>query len=84
MRVTSKLLLIAIAAGLLVWLAVPAGAQQYPNVANLQPFTAQANYMSLPGYLRWVNYRDTGSWLTYQEAQAIVVQQGGTLYGQAR
>jgi hypothetical protein len=27
--------------------------QQYPQVAGLKPFTAEANYMSLPGYLRW-------------------------------
>ena len=48
---------------------------QYPNVANLKPFTAEATYMSLPGYLRYVVYQQTNQWLTRPEAVRIVTQQ---------
>jgi len=77
MRGISVMLLVLVAAGLLAVLAIPAGAQQYPNVANLQPFTAQANYMSLPGYLRWLVFRDTGTWMSREEAERVVMEQGG-------
>jgi hypothetical protein len=73
-------LVIVIAVGVALALAPqPASAQQteYPNVANLQPFSAQANYMSLPGYLRWVTWRDQQVWLSYPEASRIVLAQGG-------
>jgi hypothetical protein len=50
---------------------------QYPNVANLTPFSAQANYMSLPGYLRYLVFQQTSQWLTRAEAVRIVNQQGG-------
>jgi hypothetical protein len=50
---------------------------QYPNVANLTPFSAQANYMSLPGYLRYLVFQQTGQWLTRAEAVRIVNQQRG-------
>jgi hypothetical protein len=58
-------------------LAGVASAQQYPNMATLTPFTAQTNYMSRPGYLRFVSHQQTGQWLTYPEAGRIVHQQGG-------
>ena len=57
-------------------LAGVASAQQYPNVNTLTPFTAQTNFMSLPGYLRYVSHQQTGQWLTYAEAGRIVHQQG--------
>ena len=41
---------------------------QYPNVANLKPFSAEANYMSLAGYLRYLVFQQTGQWLTREEA----------------
>ena len=53
----------------------PAFAQQYPRVANLKSFAPEANFMSLPGYLRWLVFQQTGSWLTYAEASRIVQQQ---------
>jgi hypothetical protein len=58
-------------------LAGVASAQQYPNVSTLTPFTAQTNFLSLPGYLRYVSHQQTGQWLTYTEAGRIVHQQGG-------
>lgn len=50
-------------------------AAQYPQVAALRPFTAQANYMSLPGYLRYLVHQQTGMWLQRPEATRIVRQQ---------
>lgn len=54
-----------------------ASAQQYPTVANLKPFTAQADYMSQPGYLRYLVYQQSHQWVSYGEATRIVKQQGG-------
>ena len=54
-----------------------AQAQTYTNVSNLTPFTAEANYMSKPGYLRYRNYVDTNNWISYEEAARIVAEQGG-------
>jgi hypothetical protein len=54
-----------------------ASAQQAPNVSNLTPFSAESNYMSLVGYLRYVNHQETGQWLTVPEAVRIVQQQKG-------
>ena len=43
-------------------------AQEYPSVAGLTPFTPGANFMSLPGYLRWKHFQATGTWITRDEA----------------
>ena len=50
---------------------------QYPNVASLKPFSAEANFMSLAGYLRYLVFQQTGQWLTREEAVRIVNQQRG-------
>jgi hypothetical protein len=56
-----------------------ARAQAEPlNVVDLQPATAQTNYMPLPGYLRWLTWRDQQVWLSYPEAARIVRAQVGT------
>ena len=47
----------------------------FPQVTGLAPFGAETNYMSLPGYLRWVSYQMSGSWIGYPEAARIVKQQ---------
>jgi hypothetical protein len=52
-------------------------AQQYPNVANVKAFSAGANFMSLPGYLRYLIHQQTGQWLTWGEAARVVKQQTG-------
>lgn len=49
----------------------------YPTVSNLKGFSAEANFMSLPGYLRYLMYQKTGQWMTYAEARRTVMQQGG-------
>ena len=57
--------------------AAMASVQQAPNVSNLTPFFAETHYMSLAGYLRYVNHQQTGQWLTVPEAVRIVQQQKG-------
>lgn len=70
---------VAVVVGALLILAIgaPALAQQYPNVANLKAYSAEANFMSLPGYLRWLVFQQTGQWISYAEATRVVRQQGG-------
>ena len=46
-------------------------------VADLTPFTAEANYMSKPGYLRYRTYVATNNWISYEEAARLVAEQGG-------
>ncbi len=83
------LLMIAVAMVLVLSLTPrPASAQtmgnEYPNVANLQPFTPEAGFMSLPGYLRLRTFQEQHVWLTYSEATRIVIAQGGIVSPQAR
>ena len=67
------LLLALLAVGTLLLSAPqPASAAEYPNVVGTQAFTAAANFMSLPGYLRWQTFREQGMWITYAEAVRIV------------
>jgi len=55
----------------------PAFAQQVPSVSNLKAFSAEANFMSLPGYLRSLLFQENGNWITYGEASRMVQQQTG-------
>lgn len=48
---------------------------EYPFVANLEPFSPEANYMSLPGYLRYLVWEKDGIWLSRAEAVAVVESQ---------
>ena len=52
-----------------------ASAQTYPNVKSVKAFSAAANFMSLPGYLRDLVHQRTGQWLTVLEARRVVEQQ---------
>jgi hypothetical protein len=56
----------------------PEGAQTMPSVAGLEPFSAETNFMSLPGYLRWLVYEQSGQWLSMPEAARIVQEQIGS------
>lgn len=47
-------------------------AEAQVSVSGLRPFSPEANYMSLPGYLRWVTLRDTGRWISREEAEQRV------------
>ena len=56
--------------------APKAQAQTYPNVSTLTPFSQAANYMSLPGYLRYRYLLDSGRWISREEAEQQVTSQG--------
>ena len=56
-------------------LAQDTQSSEYPFVASLEPFSPEANYMSLPGYLRYLVYARDGIWLSRGEAVAIVDSQ---------
>jgi hypothetical protein len=71
------LVILVLASVLLAAAIAPAFAQQVPSVSNLEPFSAEANFMSLPGYLRWLLFQQNGNWITYQEAARMVQQQTG-------
>jgi hypothetical protein len=65
-----------VAMGMLLALTTgPASAADYPNVAQMQPWAAESNYMSLPGYLRWMTFKEQGVWLSMPEAKRIVAEQ---------
>jgi hypothetical protein len=86
---TGLLLLVALAMVLALALTPrPASAQtvsgEYPNVANLEPFSPESSFMSLPGYLRLRTFQEQHVWLTYAEATRIVIAQGGIVSPQAR
>ena len=70
--------LTAVASGVALAQTAPAPSPgQVPTVSNLKPFSAEADYMSLAGYLRYLMYQQTNQWVTYAEAVRVVKQQGG-------
>jgi hypothetical protein len=71
-RVTLLVLLLVAIGALIALTPQPVSAAEYPNVVGTQPFSAAANFMSLPGYLRWQTFREQGLWITYAEAARIV------------
>lgn len=77
MRKTILGIALIAAIGASALLAPSAQAQTYPQVANLTAFTTQANYMSLPGYLRYRYYLTSRTWISYEEAARIVREQQG-------
>lgn len=56
--------------------APQAQAQTYPSVAGLVPFSAQCNYMSKAGYLRYRYFVSSGRYISYEEANRIAAEQG--------
>lgn len=72
MRNISVVVLVAV---ILAVTATASFAQQYPNVKNLKPFSPETNFMSQAGYLRWVTYQQSNTWLSVAEAQRIVNSQ---------
>ena len=47
----------------------------YPQVGNLKSFSQETNFLSLPGYLRYLNFLREKDWMTRGEAVRIVTQQ---------
>ena len=70
-----RLILGAIVIAVFVVAMCQAGAQNIPNVAGLTPFSPQAKYMSLPGYLRWQYFKMNGTWISLPEAAELVKNQ---------
>lgn len=73
-----KMTLAGLGLGTVLVMSSPVSAAEYPAVSGLKPFSAEANYMSLPGYLRFLVYERDGIWLSRQEAVAIVDRQIAT------
>ncbi|HEX9997872.1 MAG TPA: hypothetical protein VGB45_12055 [Abditibacterium sp.] len=67
---------VALVAAVTLVSAPQAQAQTYPSVAGLTPFTAEANFMSKPGYLRYRYFITSGRWISYEEAARVVAEQG--------
>jgi hypothetical protein len=76
MRKFFVVLMVAVVAVAGAVFAPQAQAQSYPDVKALTPFTQSANYMSLPGYLRYRHLFNTGRWISRDEAEEAVRQQG--------
>jgi len=74
-RLAWSLLILVVAGVMLAWTAPPAAAAEYANVAGLEPWSEQTNFMSLAGYLRWMTFQDQGVWLSTAEAKRIVAAQ---------
>jgi hypothetical protein len=62
----------------LVSAAIPAAAQTVPDVRGIQPFSAQSNFMSLEGYLRYQYFQQNKNWVSAAEAKQMVIAQIGT------
>lgn len=74
-RVMMVIVGLGVAVGVFAGQAAAQG--QYPSVSNLKPFSAETNFMSRPGYLRYLVHQQNAQWITYEEATRIVKQQGG-------
>ncbi len=55
--------------------AAPPSIAGFPQVAGLRPYSAETDYFSLPGYLRWIVFNVSGIWITYGEASRVVQEQ---------
>ncbi len=51
------------------------GLVSLPRVENLKPFSPETQYMSVVGFLRYVVYQQTGTWLTHLEASRMLQEQ---------
>lgn len=77
MEIMRKLAVVALGVVMLsATLVGVASAQQYPDVNRLTPFTAETNYMSLPGYLRYLNDQQH-QWFVYADVTNNTRQQKG-------
>jgi hypothetical protein len=57
---------------------VDVGLVALPRVENLKPYSAETQYMSVTGFLRYVVYQQTGTWLTQTEATRMLQEQQRT------
>jgi hypothetical protein len=54
---------------------IDVGLVALPRVEDLKPFTPETQYMSVIGFLRYVVYQQTGTWLTQVEATRMLQEQ---------
>jgi hypothetical protein len=54
---------------------VDVGLVALPRVDNLKPYSPETQYMSVPGFLRYVVYQQTGVWLTQSETSRMLQEQ---------
>jgi hypothetical protein len=76
-KIVTTIIIVLVAVVVSAVFSPTVSAQQYPSVANVKAFSAGANFMSLPGYLRYLVHQQTGQWLTLLEATRVVKQQTG-------
>ena len=71
-----KLIFLGVVASIALLASVrPASAQTIPNLRGLTPYTAETNFMSLPGYLRWQYFTENHVWISRAEATALANSQ---------
>jgi hypothetical protein len=46
-----------------------------PAICAMQPFTADTQYMSMQGYLRWQHFQVSANWLDHQQAVAMTEEE---------
>ena len=78
MKKLNFVLIVAVTLAGVTLAASPSQAQSYPDVRGKSAFTQEANYMSLPGFLRWHYLWMSGRWISRNEARLAVSQQVGT------
>ncbi|MDR7417490.1 MAG: hypothetical protein QN178_01110 [Armatimonadota bacterium] len=57
---------------------VDVGLMALPKVESLKPYSPETRYMSVTGFLRYVVYQQTGTWLTQAEAVRMLQEQSRT------
>jgi hypothetical protein len=71
-----KIIVLAMLAGVAtLGLSIPASADTVPDVHGLQPFAAESDFMSLPGFFRWQYFVENHEWITRAEADSQVKSQ---------
>ena len=80
MKTKNLVVALLLSAGMMGAVFVPhAQAQEkYPSVKSLKPFTIPANFMSLPGCLRWQYFIQSGRWVSRNESVQAVRDQGAS------
>jgi hypothetical protein len=53
----------------------PSAEPMMPAICGSVAYTADTKYLSLPGYLRWQHFQETGVWLTWQQTHELAGQQ---------
>lgn len=54
---------------------IEVGLVSLPRVENLKSFTPETQYMSVVGFLRYLVYQQTATWLTHTEASRMLQEQ---------